>query len=467
MKKGLYFIILMFILAGCQKDHHIIGTDTGTAIIESLRADFEQQTGYDELDSNFVNSSFKSVIDWKTYRQLSNDTIYVKVNVLDQVELVWDSTRIDIKDNVWLKAINKDKKWGYQLLTFIKGDKQKNYSGAIASQSLKDRVTKISFFLNDEKLDRNSNKLVAGFPPMRQPNCVQGYVEGYLNTVVCEGSGGDDPGSYEDWLAGTPGDYNNVTPGGSPGGGGGHNSSTITVKKLSKNDPCGNKTELNNRKKDPGIAAKNTEIKNLTLQTGKEHGYNAFVNLTSGKVTNFTEVEVGYEQEGGVQEVTSQEAWHWGTNDDVEVTVDYTHTHPFKSGPTSIDIFSGIGVYMATSNGSMDALSAAQKEVYLSYHSINVMTTNNDYAITITDPAKWVSRYANREADFNKFQDLAKRYKKLGYDVHTAQEIALLDLYGDMIQLYRSDVGAANFEPVSAKVDPNTLKKVISNINCN
>ncbi|WP_293942780.1 MULTISPECIES: hypothetical protein [unclassified Sphingobacterium] len=225
MNKIFKFLILLFFITSCRKQHNIVNEDAGKNVIEFLRADFKKQTGYHDIDSNFVNSNFKSVIDWKTYRQISEDTIYVKVSVLNRVEALLDSSKIDIKDNVWIKAVRSDQKWFYKVLTFIKGDKQKPYSGAIASQSLMDRETIISFFLYDEILGRDSkgNKLKAGFPPMRIPNCIPGYVDGTLNTVVCSGSGGDDPGSYEDWLSGSPGDYHNVNPGGSAGGGGTNN----------------------------------------------------------------------------------------------------------------------------------------------------------------------------------------------------------------------------------------------------
>lgn len=175
---------------------------------------------------------------------------------------------------------------------------------------------------------------------------------------------------------------------------------------------------------------------------------------------------MGYATRDSGQEVPSYEAWNWLPNNQVEVTADYSHTHPFESGPSAMDVFSGIFPYMATSTGSMTALSPAQKQTYLSYLSNNIMTTNHDYAKTITDPAKWVSRYPNMAADQDKFKKMFRKYENSGYEGHTAQELALLDLYGDMIQLYRSDVGKANFEPVIYKVDPKNFRKFISNINC-
>lgn len=66
---------------------------------------------------------------------------------------------------------------------------------------------------------------------------------------------------------------------------------------------------------------------------------------------------------------------------------------------------------MATSTGSMIALSPAQKQTYLSYLSNNIMTTNHDYAITITDPAKWISRYPNMAADQDKLKTMFRKYK--------------------------------------------------------
>ncbi|MDM1296538.1 hypothetical protein HX021_19810 [Sphingobacterium sp. N143] len=220
MRKILQCIILIFIITSCRKQHDIVAENADKQTIEFLQADFKKQTGYNDVDSNFVNSNFKSVIDWNTYRQISSDTVYVKVKLLDRVEVLWDTLRIDIKENVWIRAINKEKKWDYKLLTFIKEDNLAPYSGAILARSLPSTGDNLSLFQDNLKVDKE-RKLRAGWAPVRE--CIEAYVEGQLNRVSCQydlsRGGGDDI----DFGRPSPGDYNNVNPGGSAGGGGNSN----------------------------------------------------------------------------------------------------------------------------------------------------------------------------------------------------------------------------------------------------
>lgn len=491
--------IMLFIgIYGCKKDivNSLTDAENPTSLLKNA---FDAQIAtkgmkYDDLS---FNENFRTEVSWENIKFKTADTAIIPVKTLEDVKVYTnDSIPLDLNNNLIIKATKNEKgEWQFVKVIFLPefgNDLPEGFTGRIISEGYFDKnITVIKYYggqgyfsiFNSDNTWLNSNfkrRLKAG-GSLGDPRCqpeeddrvVHGYVEDHLNTVwhfpkttLPHAACNDDPillngGNAEIPPYGTPSDV---------GGGNGTIGSNPIAQKFDKNDPCANKKELNNRKKNSKILAKNNEIKNLTLNEGPgkglEHGYNSYINLNNGNITRFTNVEVGYSTGGGSQEVPSYEAWNWLPNNQVEVTADYSHTHPFQSGPSAMDVFSGIFPYMATSTGNMTTLSTTQKQVYLNYHSINVMTTNHDYAITITDPAKWVSRYPNMAADQDKFRDLFRKYEKSGYDGHTAQELALLDLYGDMIQLYRSDVGKANFEPVIYKIDSKTLKKIISNINC-
>lgn len=502
--KNNYFALMIMMLCigmyGCKKDfvNSLTNTDDPTS---SLKNAFDGQFAKKGLKYNDLsfNENFRTEISWDDIKFRTADTAIIPVKTIEDISVYTnDSIPVDLNNNLIIKATKKqDGEWQFVKVIFLP-ESGKNlpegFTGRIISEGYFDsNITVIKYYggegyfsiFNSDNtwLDSSFKRKLKAGGSLGDPRCqpdeddrvVRGYVEGHLNTVwhfpkktlphaACN----------DDHILLSGGGNASIPPFGTPGDVGGGNgtmgsNANTTAKKFNKNDPCGNKNELNNRKKNSKILAKNNEIKNLTLNEGSgkgfEHGYNTYVNLNNGNVTKFTGVEVGSKTETG-QQVSSHEGWNWLPNNQVEATVDYVHTHPFESAPSSTDVFSGIEIYMATTNANHTALSPAQKQTYLSYHSINVMTTNHDYAITITDPAKWVSRYGNRKVDFEKFRGMSERYSRLGYGWHTAQELALLDLYGDMIQLYRSDVGANDFKPLNVKIDPKDFRKLISNINC-
>lgn len=395
-----------------------------------------------------------------------------------------DNIKYSLDGNIWLKGKRNSNEWKFSIVTVLPNDVDNNKeSGILLSEDWKTGKLSYKGYIGDKLFSPKNYVLKMKSRAdinLKAAGSVQCKM---LLREVCAGSGREEvcnrwfvrvcEDAEEDGNIETPNDEAGDGGGGSPGGGNSGDTNTPPIikdtekpKKLGKKDPCADKEVLNERKALSVIKATNELIRDLTLQNGFEHGSNAYINLSNGNITGFTEVRVG-QKIGSGQEVPSLQAWHWLPNNQVEVTTDYNHTHPFESGPSSIDVFEGIFPYMATSNSSMDALSPAQKTVYLSYHSINVMTPDHDYTIIITDPTKWVNRYADQAADFDKFLKLSKEYKESGNNPHTAQELSLLDLYGDMIQIYRSDAGQANFEPLSAKVDPTTFRKIITKTNCN
>lgn len=85
MKINLLFCLLILVFVSCKNENSMLPENSSSNPIEALQADFEKQTGYHQKDSNFLFQSFKTSINWEKYKIISDDTIYVKVNVLDKV----------------------------------------------------------------------------------------------------------------------------------------------------------------------------------------------------------------------------------------------------------------------------------------------------------------------------------------------------------------------------------------------
>ncbi|UZJ63993.1 hypothetical protein OKW96_16495 [Sphingobacterium sp. KU25419] len=186
--------------------------------IEDLRADFEKQTGYHQKDSNFLFQSFKTSINWEQNKIISDDTVYVKVNVLDKVALLsTDARQISISNMVWIKAIKVNEVWTYTLLTFIPENTKSGYTGTIMTKSILSGDQFKAYYI-DGKLVQQSNGLKAS---STERKCTYGIVNGEVNVISCDPPPGDNPNH-----GGGPIDYETVDPmehggaGGSSGGDG-------------------------------------------------------------------------------------------------------------------------------------------------------------------------------------------------------------------------------------------------------
>lgn len=138
-------------------------------------------------------------------------------------------------------------------------------------------------------------------------------------------------------------------------------------------------------------------------------------------------------------------------------TTIYTHTHGFSSAPSPIDIFAGIKVY---SDNSSQSLSAAQKATYLKYLTAMTITPNSVYSISIKDPQKWVQKYSSLKTDSIIWKNDYLENLEKGYTIIEAQEIALLHLYGDVIDLFKSsNTENLDFKPIVISPNPNNTDK--------
>lgn len=224
MKAFLFYVSIIILFIGCKNELYV--DDDGKILdINLIKSDFQKKTGYRQSDSSFINPSFKSVIDWSTFYEVGKDTLYVKVKVIDKLEiLVSDSTRVLLNNNIWIRVTKENDKWQYSVLTFVSNSTKAEYSGIIISKSLQSGAQNISFYEVNTKVSAQLVKR-AGKAPAMPTDCIYAYVNGILNEITCSGGSGDD-GSDNPPYAGDPRDYQNIPP---PGGGGGGSGGDGTV----------------------------------------------------------------------------------------------------------------------------------------------------------------------------------------------------------------------------------------------
>ena len=216
--------MLLLVFVSCKNEDSVLPENGPSNTIEALRADFVKQTGYHQRDSNFLFQSFMTSINWEQNKIISDDTVYVKVNVLDKVKLLsTDSRQISIHNLVWIKAVKAKEAWTYTLLTFIPENTKLGYTGTIISKSILSGDQFKAYYV-DGKLVQQSNGLKASSTDRK---CTYGIVNGEVNVISCDPPPGDNPGH-----GGGPIDYETVDPmehggaGGSSGGDGAEGEST-------------------------------------------------------------------------------------------------------------------------------------------------------------------------------------------------------------------------------------------------
>jgi hypothetical protein len=213
MKINLLFCLLILVFVSCKNENSMLPENSSSNPIEALQADFEKQTGYHQKDSNFLFQSFKTSINWEQNKIISDDTVYVKVNVLDKVALLsTDSRHISINNMVWIKAIKVKDAWSYTLLTFVPENTKLGYTGAIISKSILSGDQWKAYYV-EGKLVQQSNGLKASSTDRK---CTYGIVNGEVNVISCDPPPGDNPNH-----GGGPIDYETVDPMEHGGAGGG------------------------------------------------------------------------------------------------------------------------------------------------------------------------------------------------------------------------------------------------------
>lgn len=206
MKKIILIITFAFIVFACRQQHDNLIESEKQDIISSLRADFERQTGYDQSKEHLLTPAFRTKINWKRTVQIHKDTILIAVTVLDSVQFPINGKQVNLKNRVILKAArNSDSKWYYSTVTFIPTSHTNGYSGLILSRGLPYNIEKIRYYSNgsiitnqsiiQKRLSNTLDKNLATSSQTLRSSCKYGYVNGILNTIICDNNNGGARGS--------------------------------------------------------------------------------------------------------------------------------------------------------------------------------------------------------------------------------------------------------------------------------
>ncbi|GHE29764.1 hypothetical protein GCM10017764_10960 [Sphingobacterium griseoflavum] len=142
---------------GCKDQQDILIDGGQKYSISALRDDFKNQTGYDKSNKYFLMPSFKTDLNWDKVIEKSNDTLYVKVNVLDSVLFSVGDRLVDVENKVWVRAVRKaDSKTNYSLLIFAPVDSATTFNGLIFSKSLNNNRIVEAYFNNSTKVSKSS-----------------------------------------------------------------------------------------------------------------------------------------------------------------------------------------------------------------------------------------------------------------------------------------------------------------------
>lgn len=237
-------------------------------------------------------------------------------------------------------------------------------------------------------------------------------------------------------------DYNYSFPA-PPSGGGGGSSSTTQVNVLStipSKDPCAGRASVNERLNKSDVKKQVNEASTKTKSTpinGKNVEYGFETVLTNKSVKQYKNNPIKSGTESNVSLTTSWDATKG-------YTVGYTHVHPKNGAPSPSDLF--IGSHQAK-DWSTYNLPASDKSIFIDYFTSTVITDNEIYVITIKDATKWEQKLdlqnssarAAANAEYlrlaNEYMEINQKYK----DTVGAQLYALLNMYGDTVNIYRAN----------------------------
>ncbi|MGA6121635.1 hypothetical protein [Sphingobacterium anhuiense] len=238
---------------------------------------------------------------------------------------------------------------------------------------------------------------------------------------------------------------------GTGGGGGTNTSGSQKLTKVGDPDPCKGKTAVDKRLNNEKILAQAKEALSKTRKTpvgGKTVEYGFETVLTNLTTFDFKNNATKNGSESNVNLNT-----RWNATDGY--TVGYTHSHPKNGAPSPSDLFIGADTYRDWASYN---LPTAQKNIYADYYTSTIVTDNQIYVVTIKDPVKWgngldLSNQQARDDAKIKYRDLANEYMRntqLYDDTVNGQLYALLNMYGDAVNIYRApnSSGPLNFVPL-------------------
>jgi len=448
-------LVSIFFIISCNKE---VYDKIHTPIPQQVRSSYESQAKEKYVEKNFL-TQIKYEPDWDRVYQESDSSLFIGINVLDSLEYIRteQNQNYALAKRMFLTARYYSGSWHFQtnLLIPVKGSRQEAFSGTVITADAFSPRIGYSEYYRGEYINKKMNSIrsgakVAGTWITTNCRSVTASMGGYSSTTtVC------DYIYIESGNGGGSGQPNGPLPEPDPriptdAGDGPPNLYKLTKKPST--DPCAGRASVNERANLD--SAKLFLNKIVTLTDSVEYAYETFMSSIVHKELQNTPIRTD-----GIRDEVQ---WNmkWGDNG---LTVGFVHSHPFESAPTPHDLFNGL-------SGYNQIQPVSQRAVFTEYFSSTIVTENYIYVVTIKDANKWLAMGTNFE---EKIQTGIQEYKYLKDDYKNknptalqseAQEFALLTLYKDVVNIYRSNKsGIWDFKPL--QLDSSTNKP--SSQNCN
>lgn len=426
-----FLILLLFGFIGCIKKSEIISEDS-SGEIEKLAAWYQRQIIPTNDSGAFANINTPK---WESTKIIKIGDSIMFTTLLLQDSSITRELQVAYHDGLYEGVIRQ-----YQF--------KNNDSLIVGSFTLNGRYINHGFF------DRKNKYTLLGMAGKR--NIVLMGIEdidgGTLPVVDVPGPP-KPPTTPPTWPTTPPppptwpSDPNNS-------GGGDSNSPNPTPKlaKVSSPDPCNTRSSVNSRLNKSSIlssakAALSKTKNNLVNGKKVEYGFETVLtNLTTFDFKN------NITKSGNESNINLDTRWNYVEG----YTVGYTHSHPNNSAPSPSDLFKGSSYYK---NWSSYNLPVSERTIYTDYYSSTVVTDDFVYVITIKNPEKWgnaldLSDQQARNIANKRYRELATDYMRSTQqfdDTNNGSLYALLTMYGDAVNIYRSS-NASTFDFVPLEI---------------
>lgn len=196
-------------------------------------------------------------------------------------------------------------------------------------------------------------------------------------------------------------------------------------------DPCAGRSGVNERLKylDKKIDSLGVMTDN-NLKNGikVEHGFSmVLTDLTTG---SFADNPISFGSSSSMNFST-----RWNSTDGY--TVGYFHSHPNNSAPSPSDLFFGSKWY--------NSVPTNERSIFAGYFTSTIVADDYIYVVTVKDETKWatidLADTTSRSNENKKYRKIADDYmdnNQLYSDTKGAQLFALLKMYGDAVNIYRT-----------------------------
>ncbi len=248
----------------------------------------------------------------------------------------------------------------------------------------------------------------------------------------------------------------NVTeppPGGGGDGGMPPPSDPCTVTTTGQTDttknPCQQVAQLNALAVNDSIAKQNKLLAGYLATSNLEHGFDQNLqNWNTGINSSYLSAPLLIASSTTPNQLNPPFTWN-STNG---YTISFTHDHPNGSGPSPEDIF-----YMLQNSQNSALTSAGQQAVafYKANSSVTVVTSTNNYVVTVSDWSALQTLYNTYLANPTTFDNTV-----ISNSNASNYEAAILTAFAGAITLYTNG-GTANYYPLTVTSSKNVVSEVL------